>query len=69
GRCLELNCTPGKHLKGDTCVEILEEIDGHSLGYTFTYFLMTKDGSPEELSHHFKNEQSIKRSTRLLITQ
>ncbi|KAI8794443.1 adhesion G protein-coupled receptor E4P, partial [Biomphalaria glabrata] len=69
GRCLELNCTPGKHLKGDTCVEILEEIDGHGLGYTFTYFLMTKYGSPEELSHHFKNEQSIKRSTRLLLTQ
>ncbi|KAK7004779.1 hypothetical protein BgiMline_006315, partial [Biomphalaria glabrata] len=69
GRCLELNCTPGKHLKDDKCVEILAEIDGLGLRYTLTYFLVTKDGSPEELSHHFSNEQSIKRSTQLLLTQ
>ncbi|KAI8794472.1 hypothetical protein BgiBS90_004848, partial [Biomphalaria glabrata] len=69
GRCLELNCTPGKHLKDDKCMEILDEIDGHGVGYAFTYFLVTKDGSPEELSHHFSNEKSIKRSTHLLLTQ
>ncbi|KAK0044218.1 hypothetical protein Bpfe_026352, partial [Biomphalaria pfeifferi] len=69
GRCLELNCTPGKHLKGDKCVEILDQIDGRGLGYTLSYFLVTKDGSPEELSHHFTEEHSIDRSTHLLLAQ
>ncbi|KAI8794424.1 hypothetical protein BgiBS90_004800, partial [Biomphalaria glabrata] len=69
GRCLEINCTPGKHLKGDTCVEILDEIDSRGLRYSLTFFLVTKDGSPEELSHHFRNEQSIKQSTHLLLIQ
>nr|KAI8767036.1 putative adhesion G protein-coupled receptor E4P; partial [Biomphalaria glabrata] len=68
GRCLELRCTPGKHLKGGKCVEYLPEVK--SLYYSFHFSLVVKDEDVDIMAKRFRDEISSTHNLMyLLMTQ
>ncbi|KAI8794490.1 hypothetical protein BgiBS90_004866, partial [Biomphalaria glabrata] len=65
--CIEVQCTPGKHLKGGKCVEIFKDI--FQLGYTFQLYYVTQGGDPKKLSNHFNGEDSVERTLHFFLKQ
>nr|KAI8766623.1 adhesion G protein-coupled receptor L2-like; partial [Biomphalaria glabrata] len=66
-QCIELKCTPGKQLKGNNCVEIIQEIT--QLAYSFQLYYVTQKVDAPKLSPFFTGEASIERTTQLFFTQ